>query len=190
MKVTAFNGSPRANGNTFLLLKTVCDELEKENIDTEIVQVGDRNIHGCIACMACRKNGNDQCTFNDDIVNEAVEKIIASDGILLGAPVYFGSLSAQMKAFIDRVGYITRPNKLLKRKVGASIASVRRNGALEAFHTMNNLFTISEGIVVGSSYWNQGMGKDVGDALNDTEGINTMKTLGQNMAWLLKALNK
>lgn len=190
MKVIAFNGSPRKDGNTYLLLKTVCDELNNANIDTEILHIGERNIHGCTACMACRKNSNNRCIFNDDIVNQAVGKIIESDAVILGSPVYFGSLTGQMKAFIDRVGYVTRPNKLLKRKVCASVAAVRRNGALEAFHSMNNLFTISEGIVVGSSYWNQGIGREIGDVLNDEEGINTMKTLGQNMAWLLNSLNK
>lgn len=190
MKVVAFNGSPRKEGNTYLLLKMVCDELEKEGIETEIIQVGDRNIHGCIACGQCRKNLNNQCVFNDDVVNVAINKIIEADGILLGSPVYFADLSAQMKAFIDRVGYVCRPNKLLRRKVGASVVAVRRNGAIAAFNAMNNLFTISESIVVGSSYWNQGIGKAIGDVENDAEGIQTMKDLGQNIAWTLKQLNK
>lgn len=186
MKIVAFNGSPRKNGNTYFLLKTVCDELEKEGIETEIVHVGGRDIHGCIACMECKKNLNNRCTFDDDIINEAVEKIIQSDGILLGSPVYFADLTSQMKAFIDRVGYLGRPNQLLKRKVCASVVSMRRNGAIAAFNSMNNLFTISEGIIVGSSYWNQGVGRDPGDVINDDEGMKTMKALGQNMAWLLK----
>ncbi len=188
MKVTAFNGSPRKNGNTYFLLKTVCDELEKEGIKTEIVHIGDRNIHGCTACMACKKNLNNRCAFDDDIINEAVEKITGSHGILLGSPVYFAGLSAQMKAFIDRVGYLGRPNQLLKGKVCASVVAMRRNGAIAAFNSMNNLFTISESIIVGSSYWNQGIGKDIGDVANDDEGMKTMKDLGRNMAWLLKKI--
>ncbi|MCT4543063.1 MAG: flavodoxin family protein [Vallitalea sp.] len=186
MKVVAFNGSPRKNGNTYTLLKTVLEQIEKENIDTELIHVGDRNIHGCIACGMCRKKGNNRCVFDDDIVNECIEKIIEADGIILGSPVYFADLSAQMKAFIDRVGYVTRPNRLLKRKVCASVVSQRRNGAIAAFNAMNNLFTISESIIVGSDYWNQGIGKAPGDVINDVEGINVMKTLGENMAWLLK----
>lgn len=163
MKVVAFNGSPRKEGNTYLLLKMVCAELEKEGIDTEIIHVGDRSIHGCIACAKCRDNTNNQCVFDDDIVNTAVNKIIEADGVLLGSPVYFADMSAQMKAFIDRVGYVCRPNKLMRRKVGASVAAVRRNGAIAAFNSMNNFFTISECILVGSSYWNQGIGKLAGD---------------------------
>lgn len=188
LKVVAFNGSPRKDGNTYILLDTVLKELESEGIETEIVHVGDRNIHGCIACGKCRDALNNKCVFTDDIVNECVQKIIEADGIILGSPVYFADLTAQMKAFIDRVGYICRPNKLLKRKLGASVVAVRRNGAISAFNSMNNLFTITEMITVGSTYWNQGIGKLKGDVKNDKEGIQTMKTLGQNYAWLLKKL--
>lgn len=190
MKVTAFNGSPRKNGNTYLLLKTVCDVLEREGIETEIVHVGDRNIHGCTACGKCREDGNTRCVFNDDIVNEAIGKIENSDGVILGSPVYFADLSSQMKAFIDRVGYAGRPNGIFKRKPCASVVAVRRNGAIAAFHAMNNLFTISEGIVVGSTYWNQGIGRLLGEVEKDSEGIKTMQDLGENMAWLLKKLSK
>jgi multimeric flavodoxin WrbA len=185
MKVVAFNGSPRKNGNTYTLLKTVLDELEKEGIETELIHVGDRSIHGCIGCGMCRKNSNNKCVFNDDIVNECIDKMIDADGIILGSPVYFADLSSQMKAFIDRVGFVTRPDRLLKRKVCASVVSQRRNGSIAAFNTMNNLFTISESIVVGSSYWNQGIGGAAGDVINDHEGLEIMKTLGTNMAWLL-----
>ncbi len=188
MKVVAFNGSPRSNGNTQILLEEVCKVLNAQGIETEIIQVGTRNIHGCIACGKCRENGDNRCIFSDDIVNECVEKIIEADGILLGSPVYFAGLSAQMKAFIDRVGYVCRPNGLLKRKVGASVVAVRRDGAMSAFNSMNNFFTIAESIVVSSSYWNQGIGKEKGDVLSDEEGMNTMTTLGENMAWLLKKL--
>lgn len=189
MKVVAFNGSPKKEGNTYLLLKMVCSELEKEGIETEIIHVGDRNIHGCVACAQCRKNLDNRCVFDDDIINTAVNKIMEADGILLGSPVYFADLSAQMKAFIDRVGYVCRGNSLMKRKVGASVVAARRNGAVPAFNAMNNLFTISECFLVGSTYWNQGVGKAVGDVENDTEGVETMKNLGQNMSWLLKKIH-
>ncbi|WP_273326757.1 flavodoxin family protein [Vallitalea guaymasensis] len=185
MKVIAFNGSPRKEGNTYTLLQTVLKQLEEHGIETELIQVGNRNIHGCIGCGKCRTNGNNRCIFDDDIINECIEKIVEADGIILGSPVYFGGLSAQMKAFIDRVGYVTRPERLLKRKVCSAVVSQRRDGAIAAFNSMNNLFTISESIIVGANYWNLGLGRAAGDVVNDTEGIENMKNLGDNMAWLL-----
>lgn len=188
MKAIAVNGSPRKQGNTYTMLKVVLGELEARGIETEIIQAGGRDIHGCIACGKCRTSDVAACVFNDDIVNESIKKIEKADALILGSPVYFGSLTAQMKAFIDRVGYVTRPHKMLKGMVCASVAVARRNGALAAFNTMNNLFTISEGIVVGSSYWNQGVGRAVGDVKDDEEGIGTMKTLGQNIADVMQKL--
>lgn len=190
MKVVAFNGSPREKGNTYTLLGAVLQALKEEGFETEIVHVGSRNIHGCIACGKCREMKNGRCVFEDDIINQAIEKIEEADGIVLGAPVYFGDMCSQMKAFIDRVGYVTRPVKTLKGKVCASVVAARRNGALASFNAMNNLFTISESIIVGSSYWNQGVGGAVGAVQNDEEGLRTMATLGKNMAEVLKALNK
>lgn len=189
MKVVAFNGSPRKQGNTYTLLQVALQELEKQGFETELIQVGDRNIHGCIACGMCRKNGNNRCVFDDDVVNEAIAKMVEADGVLLGSPVYFATLSAQMKAFIDRVGYVTRPERLLKRKVCAAVVSQRRDGAISAFNSINNLFTISEAIVVGANYWNVGLGKGAGDVIHDQEGIDTIKNLADNMAWLLKKIN-
>ncbi len=190
MKAVFVNGSPRENGNTQFFLSVVMSELESRGIETELIQAGDRSIHGCTACEACRKIGKPKCAFGDDIVNESIDKIKDADALILGSPVYFGGITAQMKAFIDRVGYVSRPYKLLKGKVCASIAVARRNGALDAFNQMNNLFTISECIVVGSSYWNQGVARAIGDAEGDEEGIDTMKTLGQNIADVLLALKK
>ena len=188
MKVVAFNGSPRKNGNTNILLNTVLDTLKDNGIETELVHVGMRDIHGCGACMKCREMDNARCIFNDDIINQCIEKIEKADGVLLGAPVYFGDMSAQMKAFIDRVGYCSK--KTFKGKVCASVVAARRNGALAAFNAMNNLFTIKESIIVGSSYWNQGLAGPIGAVENDAEGLRVMKTLGENMANLLKAINK
>lgn len=190
MKAIAFNGSPRPLGNTFFLLSTVLGELAARGIDTKLIQAGGRDIHGCIACDKCRKSPTPKCVFNDDIINQALVDIAEADILILGSPVYFGGLSAQMKAFIDRVGYASRPHKLLKGKICASVVAVRRNGALTAFNSMNNLFTISEGIIVGSSYWNQGIGRAIGDAAQDEEGIGTMRTLGQNIADVAFALKK
>ena len=190
MKAIAVNGSPRKNGNTYMLLSMVQSGLEERGIETELIQAGGRDIHGCIACGKCRTSPVPKCAFDDDIVNESIQKIVKADALILGSPVYFGCLTAQMKAFIDRVGYATRPHKVLKGMLCASVTAVRRNGALSTFNTMNNLFTISEGIVVGSSYWNQGIGREIGDVQNDAEGMDTMKTLGQNIADALFALKK
>ena len=190
MKAIAVNGSPRKKGNTYLMLNMVMKELEARGIETEIIQAGGRGIHGCVACGKCKDINPAACVFDDDLVNESIRKIETADALVIGSPVYFGSLTAQTKAFIDRVGYATRPHKVLKGMVCASVTAVRRNGALTAFNAINNLFTISEGIVVGSSYWNQGVGVRVGDVMDDEECIDTMKTLGQNMADALFALRK
>ena len=186
MKAIAVNGSPRKKGNTYMMLQVVMNELEARGIETEIIQAGGRDIHGCIACNKCKEYDSPKCVFDDDIINDSMTKIAQADALILGSPVYFGTLCAQMKAFIDRVGYASRPHKMLKGMACASVAVARRNGALTAFNAMNNLFTISEGIVIGSSYWNQGVGVRVGDVQNDEEGIDTMKTLGQNMADVLE----
>lgn len=190
MKAIAVNGSPRKNGNTYLMLNMVLDELKARGIETELIQAGGRGIHGCVACGKCKDYEIAKCVFDDDIVNESIRKIEAADALIIGSPVYFGSLTAQTKAFIDRVGYAMRPHNVLKGMVCASVTAVRRNGALTAFNAINNLFTISESIVVGSSYWNQGIGRAVGDVMDDEEGIATMKTLGQNMADVVFALKK
>ncbi len=190
MRVIAFNGSPRTNGNTFQALRVVLDELEKNDISTKMISLCEQEIHGCKACGACFKNKDRQCIMKDDKVNEYVELIDKCDGLVIGSPVYFGGLSSQTKAFIDRVGYVNRANgDLFKRKVGAAVAINRRAGALETFNTINNFFLIGQMIVPGSSYWNVGTALRKGEFMNDTEGIETMRNLGQNMAWLLNKIN-
>ena len=190
MKVVAFNGSPRTNGNTFQALAVVLDELEKNGISTKMVNLCDHEIHGCKACGACFKNKDRKCIMKDDKVNDYVELIAQCDGLIIGSPVYFGGLSSQTKAFIDRVGYVNRANgDLFKRKVGAAVAINRRAGALETFNTINNFFLIGQMIVPGSSYWNIGTALRQGEFANDVEGVTTMRVLGQNIAWLLEKLN-
>ncbi len=190
MKVVAFNGSPRKGGNTSILIQSVLAELEKNHIETETVQVGGKHIRGCIACMKCRENKDKRCAMDNDILNGCIEKMIEADGIILGSPTYFTDVSAEMKALIDRAGFVARVNDtLFKRKVGAAVVAVRRAGSTHAFDTMNHLFTISEMIVPGSSYWNMGIGLDRGDVEEDKEGIATMKDLGENMAWLMKKIH-
>lgn len=190
MKAVLVNGSPRKNGNTFYLLSVVKNELEAKGIKTEIIQAGGRDIHGCTACEGCRKSKIARCIYDDDVVNKAIESIKEADALIIGSPVYFGGPTAQIKAFIDRVGYAGRAHKLLKGKVCASIAVARRNGALTAFNAINNLFTISECIVVGSSYWNQGVAREQGDVADDEEGIRTITTLAHNIADVLFSLKK
>jgi multimeric flavodoxin WrbA len=191
MKVVAFNGSPRPDGNTRILLGYVLGELEKEGIQTELVQAGGTPLRGCTACLECAVNKDRRCTIEDDPLNGYVEKMLAADGILIGSPTYFTDVTAETKALIDRGGYVIRQNgNLLRHKVGAAVVAVRRAGAMHAFDTINHFFLINEMIVPGSSYWNIGIGRAKGDVERDAEGIETMRTLGRNMAWLLKKVGQ
>jgi len=190
MKVIALNGSPRKDGNTSLLIKEVFTELEKEGIETELIQLGGRPIHGCIACMKCGKKKNLQCALKGDSLNDHLAKMFAADGIILGSPVYFTDVTSEMKALIDRAGFVARQNgHLLRRKVGAGVVAVRRAGSVHTFDTLNHFFTINQMVVPGSDYWNMGIGLQPGDVSDDKEGMNTMRILGSNMAWLLKKLH-
>ena len=189
MYVVGFNGSARENGNTALLLGHVFAELSSEGIRTELVQLAGKRIRGCTACYRCFANRDRRCAVSGDIVNDCIGKMEAADGILLGSPTYFTDVSSEMKALIDRAGMVSRANgDMYRRKAGAAVVAVRRAGAIHAFDTMNHFFLIGQMIVPGSSYWNIGMGREIGDAGKDEEGIETMRTLGRNMAWLLKAL--
>lgn len=190
MKVVAFNGSPRKEGNTAALIKHVLAELEKEGIETETVQVGGKSIHGCTACGKCHESKDRKCIIDKDIVNECIEKMLEADGIILASPTYFADLTPELKALIDRAGFVSGANGgLFRRKVGAAVVAVRRAGSVHVFDSINHFFTISQMIIPGSSYWNMGIGLAEGDVEKDEEGIRTMQTLGQNMAWLLKKLN-
>lgn len=190
MKVVAFNGSPRKEGNTVALIKHVLAELEKEGIETEVVQVGGKRIHGCTACGKCYEKMDKKCVIDKDIVNECIEKMLEADGIILASPTYFADLTPELKALIDRAGFVAKANnEMFRHKVGAAIVAVRRAGSIHVFDSINHFFTISQMIIPGSSYWNMGIGLAEGDVEKDEEGIQTMQTLGQNMAWLLKKLN-
>ena len=190
MKVVAFNGSARKDGNTAILIGYVCRELEKEKIKTELVQLAGSKIHGCIACMQCYENKDQRCAVKDDIANDCIEKMLDADGIILGSPTYFANVSTEMKALIDRAGMVSRANSdMLARKVGAAVVAVRRAGAIHVFNSINHFFFIGQMIVPGSSYWNLGMGRQKGEVEKDDEGILTMKNLGRNMAWILKRIN-
>lgn len=189
MKVIAFNGSPRKEGNTYQSLQVVIGELQKEGIETEVIQLGGKSIHGCTACYKCFNSKDKECSIKDDEVNDYIKKMIEADGIIIGSPVYFSNVTSEVKAFIDRTGLVARANdNLLKRKVGAGVVAVRRAGATFAFSAINFFFFIQEMIVPGSIYWNLAIGREPGEVQEDKEGMMTFKTLGQNMAWLLKKI--
>ena len=190
MKVVAFNGSARKDGNTAILINYALKELQQEGIDTELIQFAGRSITGCTACYKCFQNKDEKCIIEDDIVNDCIAKMLAADGIFLGSPTYFADLTPEMKALIDRAGFVARANdNMLKRKVGAAIAVARRAGAIHTFDSINHFFLITQMIIPGSLYWNIGVAREKGEAEKDEEGIQIMKTLGQNMAWLLKKLH-
>jgi multimeric flavodoxin WrbA len=190
MKVVAFNGSARRKGNTALLLQTVTGVLENAGIQTETIDLAGKSILGCIACMKCHRNKDRRCAVDTDFLNECIARMDAADGILLGSPTYFADVSTEMKALVDRAGMVAKANgDMFRRKVGAAVVAVRRAGAIHAFDSMNHFFLIGQMIVPGSSYWNIGIGLDRGDAAADDEGMQTMQTLGQNMAWLMQRLH-
>lgn len=189
MHVVAFNGSPRADGNTRILIDAVFAELQAEGIDTEVVDIGGQALRGCTACSWCFKNPQGRCVLDDDAMNGYISKMFDADGVLLASPTYFASVTPEIKALMDRAGYVTIANgHAMKRKVGAALTAVRRGGQIHTFDTMNHFFTITQMIVPGSTYWNMGIGRSKGDVAEDEEGMATMRTLGQNMAWLLKKL--
>ncbi len=190
MRVVAINGSARKDGNTAILLNLVLDELKKENIETELIQLAGETLSGCIACYRCRENKDQKCAVVSDRMNEYVAKMRQAQGILLGSPTYISDMSANMKALIERSTFVSSANgHMFKRKVGAAVISVRRAGSTHVLSSINYFFLITQMIIPGSSYWNMGIGRNPGEVKNDAEGIETMKVLGQNMAWLLKKLS-
>ena len=189
MKVIAFNGSPKAEGNTFTLLSTVLAEVEKEGIDTELIHIGNKPLAGCMACGMCAKNKDGRCAVESDDMNEYIEKMREADGILLGSPTYFGDMTTSLKALIERAGFVTRVNGfMLARKPGAAVVAVRRAGSITTINSISHFFYLSQMLMVGSSYWPFAIGRAPGDVLSDQEGMQTMKDLGRNMAWLVKKL--
>ncbi len=189
MKVIAFNGSARKDGNTAILLNYVLAELQKEGIETELYQLAGKKIRGCLACYKCVENQDQRCSVKNDVLNECIEKMIEADGIILGSPTYFTDVTAEMKALIDRAGLVAKVNgDILRRKVGVAVVAVRRAGSIHVFDTLNHFFFISQMVVPGSVYWNMGIGRNIGEVEEDEEGIRTMTILGENMAWILKKI--
>lgn len=190
MKVLAINGSARRDGNTAILINTIFSELNKAGIETEMVQFSGTIIEPCKACWAC--GGQKNCVHRKDMFREVFDKMMKADGIILGSPVYSANISANMQAFLERAAVVGDMNRGLlnnKYKVGASVAAVRRGGALQAIDAMNRFFLNHEMFVAGSTYWNMAYGQMPGDVLKDEEGLANMKNLGENMAYLLDALN-
>ncbi|WP_105615403.1 flavodoxin family protein [Vallitalea okinawensis] len=189
MKVIAFNGSPRKEGNTYHAIKIVTDELEKEGIETQIIHVGNKGIKGCMACGYCWKNKNERCAINDE-VNEWIQAMKDADGIILGSPVHYSAIGGTMKSFLDRAFYVTGVNGgMLRHKVGTSVVAVRRSGGIPTFDQLNNYINYSEMIMPTSNYWNVIHGTRPGEALQDDEGVQIMRVLGKNMAWIMKLID-
>lgn len=190
MRVIAFNGSARRDGNTALLIKQVLRELENAGIDTELIQLAGTRIQGCSACSECFETLDKRCVLTNDPINDYIAKMLNAEGVILGSPTYFADLTPELKALIDRAGMVARANgDMFQRKVGAAVVVMRRAGAIHAFDSINHFFFIGQMIVPGSNYWNIGIGRAVGEVQNDVEGLETMTTLGKNMAWLLKKLH-
>lgn len=191
LRVVAFNGSTRKDGNTAILLRRVLDELHAAGIETELVQLAGMRLAGCTGCLRCAETADDRCSgLPDDGLNACLEKLLAADGILIGSPTYYANCTAGTQALMERAGYATRRNgSPLARKVGAAVVAVRRGGAIHALDSITHWFQINGMLVVGSSYWNLGIGRDVGDVEGDDEGLQTMVDLGRTMAWALHRLH-
>ena len=187
MKVFAVNGSPRHEGNTFGMLSTVLETCAEAGFETEIYQVGGRLVRGCLACGFCNENKG-QCTHGD-WMTEVYAKMKAADAVILGSPTYFSDLTPEMKAVIDRCGYMSRRDgHSLSRKVGAAVSAVRRAGGIHTINSMQHFFLINDMIVPGSSYWNMSIALKIGDYEKDEEGVQTMRRLGENIVWLLRKI--
>lgn len=188
-KVLAINGSPRKDGNTAILIRHILKELEQEGIGTETIQVGGKKIHGCTACMKCFGNRDGKCAIENDVVNSIIEKMREADGIIIGSPVYFLDVTAEMKALIDRAGFVSYANEFpLRNKIGNAVVAVRRAGASRTADTMLHFLLVNDMIVPGLPVI--GMGREIGDVERDEEGLERAKHLGQNMARLLKHLER
>jgi len=190
MQVLGISGSPRKGGNTDIAIQAALEVLSSEGIETEFLSLADRPIQPCTACGRCAKEPEPRCVQDDPAFEGMIEKVDAADGILVGSPVYFGSATPQMMSLLDRVGYVSRMhgNKLLRRKAGAAIVVARRAGQNFTFAQLNYFFLIAEMVVPGSTYWNVAFGRQKGEINGDEEGMETIRNLAGNMAWVMKKL--
>jgi multimeric flavodoxin WrbA len=189
VKVIAINGSPRKNGNTQRLIENVLEPLRESGYTTEVVHIGGTSIQGCRACMKCKELKNNRCSIETDLLNDTIQKVFQADLLILASPTYFADITSEMKAFIDRMGYVSGANgRLLEKKIGTALVAVRRGGSIHAFDSMMHFIHIQGMISIGSTYWNMGIGRNPGEVESDEEGIKNMKNLGQNLAWLSKKI--
>jgi multimeric flavodoxin WrbA len=186
MKVIAINGSPRATGNTFHALRMAGEQIEARGIDFEIIHIGNKAVRGCLACGKCRENRNEQCVITSDPLNEWIQKMKQADGIILGSPVYYSGIPGTMKSFLDRVFYVSGSNgNLFRHKVGAAMVALRRSGGSSTLDSLIHYLSYSEMILATSNYWNIIHGRTPGEVEQDAEGVQIIRLLGDNMAWLL-----
>lgn len=186
MKVIAINGSPHKNGNTALALKAMTDELERQGIETETIQIGQQSIHGCIACGHCNKSEGNRCVFSDDPMNEVAQKMRDAQGFILGCPTYYAGIPGTMKSFLDRVFYTS--SRYFRGKVATSAAVVRRAGGVDVVHQLNNYLNLAQVVIPPSQYWTIAYGRLPGEAAGDGEGMQTLTKNARSMAWLLKLI--
>ena len=186
MKVIAINGSPRTNGNTTMALRAMTDELERQGIETETIQIGKQSIHGCIACGHCAKSEGNKCVFADDLVNETAQKMRDADGFILGCPTYYAGIPGTMKSFLDRVFYSS--SRYFRLKVATSCAVVRRAGGVDVVHQLNNYLNLAQTVIPPSQYWTIAYGREKGEVEGDGEGMQTLMKNARCMAWLLKLI--
>ncbi len=187
MRVVAFNGSPRRDGNTAMLLRKVLSPIARAGIDTELVQVGGVAVRGCAACYRCMETKDRRCALTADPMNEWIAKMVEADAVIMGSPSYFSGMTSELKALVDRAGLVAFANgRMFSRKIGAAVAVHRRGGAVCVVDQINHMFLMSRMIVPGSTYWNFGVGLNPGDVAADEEATQNMHDLGETIAWLLK----
>lgn len=189
MYALAVNGSPRKGGNTETLLKEVLGELDKTGWETELVKVGGTDIRGCLACAKCFENKDNRCSVKKDNFNDIYAKLLKADAMILGSPTYFAAVSADLKALVERAGFVAIANgNAFAGKIGAAVVAVRRGGATHAYDTINHMFQMSRMIIPGSTYWNIGFGLNEGEVREDEEGMANMRHLGRSIDWLGRAI--
>lgn len=189
MKVVAVSGSARKGGNTAQLIGAVFAPLREAGIECELIELAAKDVRGCTSCRKCFEAKDRQCHGRKDYLLEVFPRLWGADAVILGSPTYFADVSTEMKALIDRAGFVSMANGgLLSRKVGAAVVAVRRGGGIHVFDTMNHLFFISQMVVVGSTYWNLGYGREPGEVMDDSEALRNMANLGENLAWTLERL--
>lgn len=189
MFALAINGSPRKGGNTEILLNEVCKPLADAGWETEYLQIGGKPLRGCLACKKCLEKKNLQCAIKTDIFNEVMAKMVRADALILGSPTYFTDVTSEMKALLDRSGYVAIANgRVFRGKIGAAVVAMRRGGATHVYDTINHMLLMNQVVIPGSTYWNIGIGRDLEDVREDAEGLANMKNLGETIAWLGNAM--